>query len=111
MLNFKTRLIMDATTYFGIHHDNFMIQTDSSDFDTKFKFALNIPIYRKRLIKRAISEGRIYLRPDSVDPNKPNIYFIDGWQVRNTSQRADGYNSKQVQVPLVKSSMRYRTGK
>jgi hypothetical protein len=54
------------------------------------KIALNFPVLKVILSEILVRQGKIFLRPYKVDPSKPEQYRVEGFKVRNRSQRQDG---------------------
>ena len=69
---------------------NFRIETTFNPRVGVIKFALNFPVLRIILSELLVRQGKIFLRPYKVDPTKPDYYWLEGFKVRNMSQRKDG---------------------
>jgi len=54
------------------------------------QFLLEIPILKLLISEILVRQGKIFLRPFKVDPSKPEQYWVEGFKVRNRSQRQDG---------------------
>ena len=62
-------------------------------FNLQGKFArtiLEFPLIKILVSEMLVRQGKIFLRPFKVDPTKPEQYWVEGFKVRNTSQRQDG---------------------
>ncbi|CAB4367188.1 unannotated protein [freshwater metagenome] len=55
-----------------------------------FKVLLEIPVFKYIFSEILIRQGKIFIRPNKVDPTKPDYYWLEGFKVRNMSQRQDG---------------------
>ncbi len=69
---------------------NFRIETTFNPRAAVMKFALNFPVLRILFSEILVRQGKIFLRPYKVDPTKPDQYWVEGFKVRNMSQRKDG---------------------
>jgi hypothetical protein len=69
---------------------DFRIETTFNPRTGFMKFALNFPVLRVIFSEILVRQGKIFLRPCKVDPAKPEQYFVEGFKVRNRSQREDG---------------------
>jgi hypothetical protein len=69
---------------------NFRIEATFNPTVGFMKFALNFPILKIILSEILVKQGKIFLRPYKVDPAKPEEYWVEGFKVRNRSQRQDG---------------------
>jgi hypothetical protein len=78
----------------------FVVQSTFDDSTFTKRFIPKVPIIGAMLIRKAIGNGEIYLRPDKVDPNLPEFYVLKGWHVRNLSQRKDPLARGSNGVPL-----------
>lgn len=71
-------------------HGDFRVETT---FNLQGKFArtiLEFPLIKILVSEILVRQGKIFLRPFKVDPTKPEQYWVEGFKVRNTSQRKDG---------------------
>lgn len=55
-----------------------------------WKFVSCIPYLRYLIAKYLISSGRVWARVWNVDLGAPTEYKLDGWTIRNRSERQDG---------------------
>lgn len=69
---------------------NFRIETTFNPTIGVMKIALNFPVLKFILSEILVRQGKIFLRPYKVDPAKPEQYWVEGFKVRNRSQRQDG---------------------
>jgi len=69
---------------------NFRIETTFSIHNRFMQFLLEIPILKLLISEILVRQGKIFLRPFKVDPSKPEQYWVEGFKVRNRSQRQDG---------------------
>ena len=69
---------------------NFRIETTFNSQRGFYKFVLEIPVLKYLFSEILIRQGKIFLRPYKVDPSKPDQYWLEGYKVRNMSQRKDG---------------------
>lgn len=61
-------------------------------FNLQNKFVrtiLEFPLVKILASEILVRQGKIFLRPFKVDPSKPEHYWVEGFKVRNTSQRQD----------------------
>lgn len=70
---------------------------DGFRVETSFKFQagflrtlLDTPLLTYLISEMLIRQGKIFLRPYKVDPTKPDQYWLEGFKVKNISQRKDG---------------------
>jgi hypothetical protein len=70
--------------------DNFRVETTFNSQSGFYKFILEIPVLKYFFSEILIRQGKIFLRPYKVDPSKPDQYWLEGYRVRNMSQRKDG---------------------
>lgn len=70
--------------------DNFRVETTFNSQSGIYKYILEIPILKYLFSEILIRQGKIFLRPYKVDPSKPDHYWVEGYKVRNMSQRKDG---------------------
>lgn len=78
----------------------FVVQSTFDDTSVARRIIPKLPIIGPIVIRRAIANGEIYLRPEKVDPRMPDIYVLKGWHVRNLSQRKDPLARGSKGVPL-----------
>ena len=52
--------------------------------------ARQIEAARRAISRQMKRQGKIFIRPNKVDPTKPDYYWLEGFKVRNMSQRQDG---------------------
>jgi hypothetical protein len=90
MLDRETQLIFEAMDISSWNPENFITQSTFSKDGTLLLLTSRFRIIRKVVARLAISTGNIYKRPTKVDPTKPRKYRLQGWLVRNMSQREDG---------------------
>ena len=69
---------------------NFRAETTFNSRTGIYKIFLEIPIFKYVFSEILIRQGKIFLRPYKVDPTKPEQYWVEGFKVRNMSQRQDG---------------------
>ena len=69
---------------------NFRAETTFNGRTGIYKVLLEIPIFKYILSEILIRQGKIFIRPNKVDPTKPDYYWLEGFKVRNMSQRQDG---------------------
>lgn len=69
---------------------DFRIETTFSIHNRFIQFLLEIPILKVLISEILVRQGKIFLRPFKVDPSKPEQYWVEGFKVRNRSQRQDG---------------------
>ena len=89
-LDRETQLIFEAMDISKWHPENFITQSTFSKNGVLLRLTSRFRIIRKVVARLAISTGSIYKRPTKVDPTKPRKYRLQGWLVRNMSQREDG---------------------
>ena len=78
----------------------FVVQSTFDDTSVARRIIPKLPIIGPIVIRRAIANGEIYLRPEKVDPRMPDFYVLKGWHVRNLSQRKDPLARGSKGVPL-----------
>lgn len=83
---------------------NFRVETTFDSRAGIYKIILNIPIFRNFISELLIKQGKIYLRPYKVDPSLPEHYLLEGFTVRNMSQRKDGTYPKSGSVVYFKTA-------
>ena len=69
---------------------NFRAETTFNSRTGVYKILLEIPIFKDIFSEILIRQGKIFIRPNKVDPTKPDYYWLEGFKVRNMSQRQDG---------------------
>lgn len=69
---------------------DYRVETTFSLHNRQMQFILNFPIIKILVSEILVRQGKIFLRPYKVDPSKPEQYWIEGFKVRNKSQRQDG---------------------
>ena len=69
---------------------DFRIETTFNSRSKVMKVALEFPILKIFFSEILVRQGKIFLRPYKVDPAKPEEYWVEGFKVRNRSQRQDG---------------------
>ena len=69
---------------------DFRIETTFNSRSKIMKFALEFPVLKMLISEILVRQGKIFLRPYKVDPSKPKYYSVEGFKVRNMSQRQDG---------------------
>ena len=69
---------------------NFRAETTFNSRTGIFKVLLEIPVFKCIFSEILIRQGKIFIRPNKVDPSKPDYYWLEGFKVRNMSQRQDG---------------------
>jgi len=69
---------------------NFRAETTFNSRTGIFKVLLEIPVFKYIFTEILIRQGKIFIRPNKVDPTKPDYYWLEGFKVRNMSQRQDG---------------------
>jgi len=69
---------------------DFRIETTFNSRSKIMKFALEFPVLKILISEILVRQGKIFLRPYKVDPSKPEQYWVEGFKVRNRSQRQDG---------------------
>lgn len=69
---------------------NFRAETTFNSRTGIFKVLLGIPVFKYIFTEIMIRQGKIFIRPNKVDPTKPDYYWLEGFKVRNMSQRQDG---------------------
>jgi hypothetical protein len=69
---------------------NFRAETTFNGRTGIYKVLLEIPIFKYIFSEILIRQGKIFIRPNKVDPTKPDYYWLEGFKVRNMSQRQDG---------------------
>jgi hypothetical protein len=69
---------------------NFRAETTFNNRTGVYKVLLEFPVLKYLLSEMLIRQGKIFIRPYKVDPSKPDYYWLDGFKVRNMSQRQDG---------------------
>lgn len=69
---------------------NFRTETTFNSQTGIYKVLLEIPVLNLIFSELLIRQGRIFIRPYKVDSSKPDYYWLDGFKVRNMSQRKDG---------------------
>ena len=69
---------------------DFRVETTFNPTIGVMRIALNFPILKIILSEILVRQGKIFLRPFKVDPSKPDQYWVEGFKVRNRSQRQDG---------------------
>jgi hypothetical protein len=86
----KWRMINIAVNKTPDFDFDYVVQSVYEYKSFKTSLIMSLPLLNRWYIKRAIYNGSIFARYLKVDPNKPAREIIQGWHVRNTSQRADG---------------------
>jgi hypothetical protein len=69
---------------------NFRVETTFNSQSRFYGVILEIPVLKYLFSELLIRQGKIFLRPYKVDPSKPEQYWVEGYKVRNMSQRKDG---------------------
>lgn len=69
---------------------NFRAETTFNSRTRIFKVLLEIPVFKYIFTEILIRQGKIFIRPNKVDLTKPDYYWLEGFKVRNMSQRQDG---------------------
>lgn len=69
---------------------NFRVETTFNSQNKIFKLALEFPVLKVIISEILVRQGKIFLRPYKIDPAKPQQYWVEGFKVRNISQRQDG---------------------
>ena len=69
---------------------NFRAETTFNNRTGIYKVILDIPVLNLIFSELLIRQGKIFIRPYKVDSSKPEHYWLDGFKVRNMSQRQDG---------------------
>ena len=69
---------------------NFRVETTFNSRSGLMKHALEFPVLKVFISEFLVRQGKIFLRPYKVDPSKPDQYWVEGFKVRNMSQRQDG---------------------
>ena len=69
---------------------NFRAETTFNHRTGTYKILLEIPILKYIVSELLIRRGKIFIRPYKVDSSKPDHYWLEGFKVRNMSQRQDG---------------------
>lgn len=80
----------------------FVVQSKFDDNTFYRRFTPKVPLVGRIVIKNAIKNGEIYLRPDKVDSSLPDTYILKGWHVRNMSMRKDPITLSNGSVHLKK---------
>lgn len=93
-------MIFDAMNSMQECPVGFVVQSTFDDTTFTKRFIPKVPVIGAILIRRAIENGEIYLRPDKVDPKLPEFYVLKGWHVRNLSQRKDPLAQGSRGIPL-----------
>jgi hypothetical protein len=86
----------------------FVVQSKFDDNSFLNQLIPRVPIIGRIIIKYAINNGEIYLRPDKVDSEMPKFYILKGWHVRNLSQRQDELTNGDGSVPLRRGNFRLK---
>jgi hypothetical protein len=68
---------------------NFRVETSFDIKNQYLQFILNVPVIKVLVSEILVRQGKIFLRPFKVDPSKPEQYWVEGFKVRNRSQRQD----------------------
>jgi len=55
-----------------------------------FNAIARIPVVRRLVAQILIRKGFAIMRVMKVDPKLPDEFFVNGWKVRNKSERHDG---------------------
>lgn len=82
-------MILEAMNYMGNCPLGFVVQSTFNDQSFFRKHSSKVPIIGQIIIKNAIKNGEIYLRPTQVNRDLPEFYVLEGWHVRNMSMRQD----------------------
>jgi hypothetical protein len=69
---------------------DFRIETTFDLHNGFTRFILEFPLVKVLASEILVRRGKIFLRPYKVDPTKPDQYRVEGFTVRNKSQRQDG---------------------
>ena len=69
---------------------NFRAETTFNSRSGIYKVILEIPVLKFLFSEILFRQGKIFIRPYKVDPSKPDHYWLDGYKVKNMSQRQDG---------------------
>lgn len=93
-------MILEAIELMHTCPVGFVVQSKFNDNTFYRKFTPKVPILGRIVIKNAIKNGEIYLRPDKVDSTLPEIYILKGWHVRNMSMRKDPITQSDGSVHL-----------
>lgn len=101
-------MILEAMKYMKSCPDGFVVQAAFDDLSFSKRFIPKVPILGKFAIKRSLGNGEIFLRPAKVDNSKPTFYVLEGWHVRNLSQRQDPISNGDGSVHLKYSRMRLK---
>jgi hypothetical protein len=88
----------------------FVVQSTFDDTTFTKRFVPKVPVIGAFLIRKAIRNGEIYLRPDKIDPIMPEFYILKGWHVRNLSQRKDPVARGSKGIPLKYSRIHSKHG-
>lgn len=99
-------MILEAMNSMGECPVGFVVQSTFDDTTFTKRFIPKLPVIGPRIIRKAIENGEIYLRPAKVDPKMPEFYILKGWHVRNLSQRKDPLARGSRGIPLQYSRLR-----
>ncbi len=69
---------------------NFRAETTFNNRTGIYNVLLEIPGLKYIFSELLIRQGKIFIRPYKVDTSKPEHYWLEGFKVRNMSQRQDG---------------------
>jgi hypothetical protein len=69
---------------------DFRVETTFNIHNRSMQFILEIPLLKVLISEILVRQGKIFLRPLKVAPSKPEQYWVEGFKVRNKSQRQDG---------------------
>jgi len=69
---------------------DFRVETTFNIHNRSIQYIPEIPILKVLISEILVRQGKIFLRPFKVDPSKPDQYWVEGFKVRNMSQRQDG---------------------
>ena len=75
---------------FRLSPGDFRFETPRSVNTWYFNSIARIPGVRRILALILIHEGFAIMRVMKVDPKLPDEFFVNGWKVRNKSERHDG---------------------
>ena len=91
--------------YMGKCPIGFVVQSTFDDQSFFRKYSPRVPIVGRIVIRNAIKNGEIYLRPTRVDSDLPKFYILEGWHVRNMSMRQDPITQSDGSVYLKKHDL------
>jgi len=89
----KTKVLSDSAMrnyLFTMSPDDYRFETPRSVNTWYFNYIARIPVLRRLVAQILIHQGFAIMRVMKVDSKLPDEFFVNGWKVRNKSERHDG---------------------